>query len=72
MRYFERWSEVEKTCKEYNRAIYKKKYNLLVTQAAVYIRKIISTSAAYARHELQCSLVHSVFVTTASFLYCWS
>ena len=45
-----------------------RKNKLLVTQAAVYIRKIICTSAAYTRCELQSSLVHGLFVINASFL----
>ena len=45
-----------------------RKNKLLVTQAAVYIRKIICTSAAYTRCELQSALVHGLFVINASFL----
>ena len=47
-----RWIEVEKACKEYNRAIYKKKNKLLVTQDAVYTRKIICTSAALQKARI--------------------
>ena len=58
--------KLENPCKDYNRAIYKKKNKLQVTQAAVYIRKIICTSAAYRRRELERSLAHGLFLVSHS------